>query len=88
METNISVTFKYVAPGAPRTEAADLEGVAGSGIRIPNVGEVVALPVRLPESQGEMEKDYRVVEVRHAFSGFVPNVTANQIVYVYVADIE
>ena len=86
MEINVSVTFKYVAPGASPKDAIDLFQ-PDSAIRIPNAGEVVTLPVQLSEGQGEMEKDYRVVRIYNAFSGFSPNLT-HQIVHVYVTDLE
>jgi len=54
---------------------------------IPTENQVVTLPVEHHEGVGEQQKDFRVVEVRHSFSGFVPDMS-HQIVHIVVTDFE
>ena len=82
------VIMKYVAPEQSTQHATDIyEFTLDPGMPIPTANQVVTLPVKRPEGFGEQQKDYRVVEVRHTFSGFVPNLSQHN-VDIFVTDID
>jgi hypothetical protein len=45
------------------------------------------LPVESPGGLQEQQKDFRVVQVRYAFSGFVPK-ASHQFVHIFVTDLD
>ena len=57
------------------------------GMPIPTENQFVTLQVKHPSGFGEQQKDYRIVEVRHSFSG-VERDMSGQIVHVVVTDLE
>ncbi len=82
------IVIEYVAPDQSAQDATEIHRFTpGPGMQIPTENQVVTLPVKSPGGFEAHQKDFRVVRVRHAFSGFVPNMTG-QIVHIVVADLE
>jgi hypothetical protein len=84
------ITIEYFAAGESPEDAREFLTFTDSDgkMKIPAENQIVTLPLEHPdEGPLEMQKDFRVVQVRYAFAGFVPNVT-HQIVHILVTDLD
>jgi hypothetical protein len=87
MESHI--TIEYVAPGGAPQDAEEIASFTDSEgtMKIPTENQIVTLPVESPGGLQEQQKDFRVVQVRYAFSGFVPK-ASHQFVHIFVTDLD
>jgi hypothetical protein len=83
------ITIEYVAPGGSAQDAEELATFTDSEgtMKIPTENQIVTLPVESPGGLQEQPKDFRVLQVSYAFSGFVPD-ASHQIVHILVTDLD
>ena len=83
------ITFEYVAPGGSAQDAEEIATFTDSEgtMKIHTENQIVTLPVESPGGLQEQPKDFIVLQVSYAFSGFVPK-ASHQIVHILVTDLD